>query len=71
MLGAERATVPRVSQRNLVGERILCLGVQLLGVRIDHGEVRGVFVRARQGKIGSQGRDHQLVALRRTGRASI
>jgi len=71
MLGAERGTVPRASQRNLVRERVFCLRVQFLGVRVYDGEVRGILARARPGEIGAQGRSHQFVALRRTGRAAV
>lgn len=60
MLGAERGTVLLASQRNLVQERVFCLGVQFLGVRVYDAEVRGILARAGPGEIAAQGRSHQF-----------
>ena len=35
----ERGTARPVSQWNLVGERVLCFGVQLVGMGVYNGEV--------------------------------
>src|SRR5262245_26192682 len=71
MTGAERGTALLVSQRNLVGEGVLCLGVQFIGVRVDDAEVGGVLAGARPSEIGPQRGSHQTIALCRAGGATI
>ena len=66
-----RDTVPRVSQGNLIGKRVLCLRVKSHGVRVDNHEVGRIFSRTRPGEIGPQSSRHQFVTLRRTGRTAV
>ena len=70
-MDVERATVPRVSQGNLVGECVLCFRVEFLGVRVDDGEVGRIFSRMRPSEISSQRRRHEFVALGRTVGATV
>lgn len=71
MMDVKRGTVPRVSHGNLVGECVLCLRVEFLGVRVDDGEVGRIFSRMRPSEIISQRRRHEFVALGRTGGATV
>ena len=71
MMGVVRGTVPRVSQGNLVGECVLRFCVEFFGVRVDDGEVGGIFSRTRPGEISSQRRSHEFVALGRTRGATV
>jgi hypothetical protein len=53
------------SQRDLIGEGVLCLSIQFIGMGVDHRQVRGVFSRTRPSEIGAQGGCDELIPLRR------
>jgi len=70
-MDVERGKVPHASQRNLVGERIFCFGVQFFSMRVDDSKVRGVLAWSRPSEVGSQGCGYKFVALGTSGRATI